>query len=260
MAFLRSYHHKHTLRVNGNVVILACSQIGRFLAAGGSEGTHVFDLQAVKKLDSPRRAGSRGSTTSLCFGRQLGSEVLYSGTSDGFVFVWRLRNDSDTPYKLHILRKFAILPWMPPKAHLSCAPGPDASCRISLSQHPVNGTWISVLNFSQTLNDLAPNRVMLTPSAVVNNPAQDISVFGFHPNGHVFTLDGATGDLLGKWPAGSQVSSLTQTYQIFEVDLRCRTLQSNVLNRFTEAELSWVGVEIGRSFRGKVSLADLRFC
>ncbi|KAF7295900.1 Ras-GAP domain-containing protein [Mycena chlorophos] len=165
----------------------------------------------MKKLASPRSASDRGSTTSLCFGRQFGSEVLYSGTSDGFVFVWRHHNEVwEERHSLQITYPAEIR-----DIALDAAQSTFVVCTRSgrvlsyiLSQHPVNGTWISTVTFSKQLDGLSPNRVLLTPSAVANNPIHEISLFGFHDNGHVFTLSGATGELIGKWPAGGQVSDI----------------------------------------------------
>nr|GAT42495.1 WD40 repeat-like protein [Mycena chlorophos] len=208
---MRSYSYKGSIRVPGNIVILECSDNGRFLASGGSGGTHILNTKAMNLVDVPRGAGNRGSTTALCFGRQLGFEVLYSGTSEGYVFVWRFHHEAwQERHSFRIQNPAEI-------RHIALDAGQnrfvvctrnERVLSYTLNQNPNTGMWISTINFSKHLPNLSPNRLLLIPSTLPNILTQDVSVFGFHNNGHVYDLNGTTGEIKGKWCAGCHVCVL----------------------------------------------------
>ncbi|KAJ7744347.1 WD40-repeat-containing domain protein [Mycena metata] len=76
---------------SGGIERLRATEDGRLLASGGTDGTKVWDLGAMCKLESPGSPALRGGTTALVWIKRDDevSEALFYGTENGYLVCWR---------------------------------------------------------------------------------------------------------------------------------------------------------------------------
>ncbi|KAJ7062169.1 quinon protein alcohol dehydrogenase-like superfamily [Mycena amicta] len=198
--------HRGVKRHQGNITNLAVSSDSKFLATAGSSGTRVYKTSSLKKeSDEPE-------------------DVLYSGTSEGFIFAWRFKEEvrsgvSRDPAPSRIIQAFeeVLLFQIEPAQEISCFAFDPVNNRLAVGTRQdrvqswkvtaeKNATWLVEIVFDKTYDLLGPQAIAFDD----HGKDRDIFVFGLYYPGPVWTLRGSDGKFTKYWNAATGVGSIAR--------------------------------------------------
>ncbi|KAJ7864273.1 WD40-repeat-containing domain protein [Mycena olivaceomarginata] len=192
----------------GNILALAVTDDGQILATGGSQGTHLWNIDKMTQLHCPCAAGSRGGTCTLLWVRRADEpgEILFSGTQNGYFFCW-IQNSTgfEEVFCTQVVYPGEItgMAFDTTSNRLAICTRNDIVQSWTIARDPVTRKWTTTTVWSKKIQDYGPRGI--TFAAFDNSKDRDIVVFGFHNSGPITTLRGGTGEIAAEWSAGMRI-------------------------------------------------------
>ncbi|KAJ7069313.1 WD40-repeat-containing domain protein [Mycena amicta] len=203
--------HRGVKRHQGNITNLAISSDSKILATAGSSGTRVYKTSCLgKEMRRPSVAGGRSPTTCLLWVRQSDEpeDVLYCGTSEGFIFAWRQNEEAFEEvlsFQVEPVQEISCLAFDPVNNRLAFGTRQDHVQSWKIVAHK-NAKWLAELVFHKTYELLAPQAIAFDD----HGKDRDIFVFGLHYPGPVWTLRGKDGKFSASWNTATGVGSIAR--------------------------------------------------
>ncbi|KAJ7711646.1 WD40-repeat-containing domain protein [Mycena metata] len=193
---------------SGGIERLRATEDGRLLASGGSDGTKVWDLGAMRQLGSPGSPALRGGTTALVWIKRDDevSEALFYGTENGYLVCWREAKQNGIAIFVELSSVHLANPAEITGLAFDAPTNRLAVChRGGLLQVYVVANDMSLQNiFSIMLEEIAPRAVAFGP---IWGNQRDLLVFSLY-DGHIYTFRGNNGTAVGDWDIGGMIGDI----------------------------------------------------
>ncbi|KAJ7046099.1 hypothetical protein C8F04DRAFT_1173062 [Mycena alexandri] len=169
------------------------------MSAAGSEGTRLWSARTFREIQRPTAITARGETTALLCVRRVDEpvDVIYSGTSEGYFFCWRQR---DNQWEEIVFRHISN---NKEKGDITAFAWDDSSNRLALCtttgkvqvwgavRHDSGQVYLNKV-FSRRVSNLDASGVLFDMASHLRD--KDVFVFGFNRTGPILRLAGKTGE------------------------------------------------------------------
>ncbi|KAJ7086805.1 hypothetical protein B0H15DRAFT_801451 [Mycena belliarum] len=169
---------------------MAITSDGQVLITGGSEGTRLWSARTFREIQRPTEITARGDTTALLCVRRVDEpvDVIYSGTSEGYFFCWRQR---DNRWEEIVFRHISNTK---EKGDITAFAWDDSSNRLALCtttgkvqvwgavRHDSGQVYLNKV-FSRRVSNLDASGVLFDMGSHLRD--KDVFVFGFNHTGPI---------------------------------------------------------------------------